>query len=410
MDLSFFIAKRYIFTKRNFQFISVITFLSLIGIAIGVAALIIVLSIFNGFQELTKQQFIGFDPHLRILPKNADWINLDSINISKIKNISGVNIVTSNISSKSIITKNQALQTVSINSIDEKYSEFYSGIKNSIILGKWQLSNDNSMPGIILGTSLAANLNAYPGDTVTLFSSSEIEQFLTRFHVNSGYSLIVTGIFASNIKDYDFTMAFITNNSAHLLFNPPVNSVTSIDIKVNNINNILLIKNHLESTLNKVLKVITWQDLNPDLFYIMRFERFSTFAVLSIIVILAVFNVLISLSMTVIEKHRDIGILKSMGAETKTIYKIYLFEGLLIGSIGTFFGTAIGLAFCYGQINYKWFKIDTSKYIIDSIPMNIQFFDIVFIICFALFLSGLAAIYPAYRAGNTLIIDSIRSE
>jgi lipoprotein-releasing system permease protein len=410
MNLSFFIAKRYIFTKRNFQFISVITFLSLIGIAIGVAALIIVLSIFNGFQDLTKQQFIGFDPHLRILHKNSDWINLDSINITKIKEISGINILTSNISSKAIITKNQSLQVASINSVDETNTEFYSGIKNSLILGNWKFSNDNSMPEIILGTSLASNINAYPGDTVTLYSSSEIEQFLTSFHVNSGYNLIVSGIFASNIKDYDYTLAFIANNTAQQLFNPPVNSVNFIDIKVNDVENIPAIKSQLESNLSKNLKVITWQDLNPDLFYIMRFERFSTFAVLSIIIILAVFNVLISLSMTVIEKRRDIGILKSMGAETKTIYKIYLFEGLLIGCIGTFLGTVIGLVFCYGQINYKWFKIDTAKYIIDAIPMNLNFFDITFIICFALLLSGLAAIYPAYRAGNTLIIDSIRSE
>jgi lipoprotein-releasing system permease protein len=410
MNLSFFIAKRYIFTKRNFQFISVITFLSLIGISIGVAALIIVLSIFNGFQELTKQQFIGFDPHLRILPKNSDWISLDSINLTKIKEISGIDILTTNISSKAIITKNQALQVVTINSVDMTNSEFYQGIRKSLIFGKWKFARDENMPGIILGASLASSLGAYPGDTITLYSSSEIEQFLTSFHVNSGYSLIITGVFATNIKDYDYTLAFITNNSAQSLFNPPVSSVTSIDIKVNDVENIPKLKNQLESLLSKNLKVITWQDLNPDLFFIMRFERFSTFAVLSIIIILAVFNVLISLSMTVIEKHRDIGILKSMGAETRTIYKIYLFEGLLIGSIGTFFGTVIGLIFCYGQIHYKWFKIDTTKYIVDAIPLNLQFFDIAFIVCFALFLSGLAAIYPAYRAGNTMIIDSIRSE
>ena len=410
MKIELKVALRYIITKRSFHFISVITFLSLIGITVGVAALISVLSIFNGFQDLTKAQFIGFDPHLRIIPQKGAWIRVDDTLISKLRAIPQVKLATTTISGRVVGINDKELQVFSLVSIPKDDNDFLSGVKKTTIFGNFSINTNDGFPAIVMGNALADRLRILPGDTIKLVSPKMIEQSVVGFQRQREVRAVLTGIYNSNIKDYDIMYGFSADTLGKLLLNPKRGTYSSIDIKLNNIDDLDYTKNLISGIINNPeYKIQSWQELNPDLFSIMRFERFATFSILSIIIVLAVFNVLVSLSMTVVEKRQDIGILKAMGASSRTIRNIFLWEGLIIGIISTFTGTAIGLFVCWGQINYKWFKVDATKFIIDSIPVAVNTQDVIIVALFSLFLTTVATIYPAYRAASTQVIEAIRT-
>ncbi|GAB1371487.1 ABC transporter permease [Candidatus Kapaibacterium sp.] len=411
MKVEQFIAFRYIITKRTYHFISIITILSLIGITVGVAAIIAVLSIFNGFQVLTKSQFIGFDPHIRIIPESGAWINFQDSLYNEISKIEEIEIISKNIQGRIIGSNRSELQVFTLVTVPEDKSYYLDGVRKSTIFGKFSISSDNRLPNIVIGNAIADRLRVSIGDTIRLLSAKQVEQAIVSFARQREVKAIVSGIFMSNIKDYDITYGFSSDVLGKLLFNPKIGAVSAIDIKLKNIDDLNNIKSKLENYINDdKFKVITWQELNPDLFNIMKFERFATFAILSIIIFLAVFNVLVSLSMTVVEKRQDIGVLKALGADNKIISRIFIWEGIAIGIVSTLAGTLLGLGFCYGQINFKWFKIDGSKFIIDAIPVEVVAMDVITVAVFSLVLTSLAKIYPSIRASSTTVIESIRSE
>jgi lipoprotein-releasing system permease protein len=243
-----------------------------------------------------------------------------------------------------------------------------------------------------------------------LLSPRSIERIISGVGLRGTQPALVTGIFNSNIKDYDSRFGISSDILAKSILNPKIGFVNSIDLRIKDIKHLDAMKSKISGILPNDLQILTWQDLNPDLFAIMKFERFATFAVLSIIIMLAVFNVLISLSMTVIEKRRDIGVLRSIGASGKAIRNIFVYQGLIIGFVSTVIGTALGLFVSFGQINYKWLKVDSSKFIIDAIPVAVDSTDVWIIAAFSLILSTIATIYPARRASDMDIIGSIRTE
>ncbi|MBE2188060.1 MAG: ABC transporter permease [Desulfobulbaceae bacterium] len=410
MKFEYFIALRYIFAKRSFNFITVITVLSIIGITVGVAALIVVLSIFNGFQNMTKKQFLGFDPHIRIVPKEGNWFDPKELT-KQIAKIEMTESIVESYNSKVIGFNNNQVQVFELLAVDSKKEDFYQGIKRATIFGKFNLETDNPrLPGIVVGNVLADKLRVLPGDTLMLLSPRSIEKIITGVGLRGTQPAVVTGIFNSNIKDYDSRFGISSDILAKSILNPKIGFVNSIDLRIKDIKHLDVMQSQLSVILPNDLQILTWQDLNPDLFAIMKFERFVTFAVLSIIIMLAVFNVLISLSMTVIEKRRDIGVLRSLGASGNAIRNIFVYQGVIIGFVSTVIGTALGLFVSFGQINYKWLKVDSSKFIIDAIPLAVDSADVWIIAAFSLILSTIATIYPARRASDMDIIGSIRTE
>lgn len=410
MKFEIFIALRYIFAKRSFNFITVITALSIIGITVGVAALIVVISIFNGFQNITKQQFLGFDPHIRIVPKEGNWFNSGQL-LNEIKQHDNVAEAVESYNSKVVGINNNQVQVFELLALDESQKDFYSGIELATIFGKFKLiTDDKIMSAIVLGNVLADKLRVLPGDTLTLLSPRSIEKIISGVGMRGAQKAFVAGIYNSNIKDYDSRFGFSNDLLAKAILNPKIGEINSIDIRLHDLKYIEQTTSEFNKIISDNLQILTWQDLNPDLFAIMRFERFSTFAVLSLIIMLAVFNVLISLSMTVIEKRRDIGVMRSIGASKVNMRNIFIYQGIIIGLLSTFLGVIIGLFVSYGQINYKWFKVDSSKFIIDAIPLDLHMADIWVIAIFSLILSSLSALYPAKRAADVEVINSIRTE
>ncbi|MFP4527328.1 MAG: FtsX-like permease family protein [Candidatus Kapaibacterium sp.] len=407
MNLPLKIALRYIFSKHSFNFITVITAISLVGITVGVAALIVVMSIFNGFRELTESQIVGFDPHLRITPAEGGWLDNPQEITNKLDSIREIESYSSALSGRVVAMKGSNLQVFTLNAISEPHSDYYDGMRSSTGYGHFEFEG-HTLPGLVIGAGLADRIRVLPGDTVRMMSPGMIESSIRTFRLRRGIEFLVTGIFMTNIKDYDIRYGFAGFDSGKRLFSPPDASISQIDIRTNDLDNIESIKRRVASLMPEGVRVESWRDLNRELYEVMQFERMASFAVLSLIIIIAVFNVLASLTMTVVEKHADIGVLKSLGATDRMINRIYIYEGALIGVISSVVGGMLGVGLCLGQINFKWFRVDTSKYIIDAIPVSLYAGDVALVMIFSLSLAILATIYPARRAASTRAIEAIR--
>ena len=405
MHLSSKIALRYIFSKRSFNFITVITVISIIGITVGVAALVSVLSIFNGFQTITERQIVGFDPHLRIAPESGEKIkDVDKI-IKIIENDKNISAYTPVVQGRVVAVTNEFMHVFTLNAIPPEHISYIDSIRDDLYMGSFDPGRKGS---IIVGTALSNKLKLLPGDHLNLFSPELIESSIRSYNMASPVKTKLTGIFQTNIRDYDIQYGYSDLSSARKLFK--TSGYNYIDIRLKNIDKLDARLDDLSNVLPEGFKILSWKDLNRDLYNIMQFERMASFIIMSIIIVIAVFNIFASLTMTVVEKQKDIAVLKSIGMTAKSIKNIFLKEGIFIGVISTIAGILLGLGLCYGQIHFKWFKVDTSKYIIDSIPVVINYSDIFIIALFSMILSALTTIYPAKKAAEGKIIESLRSE
>lgn len=409
MNITLRIALKYLTTFRFNHFITYITFISIIGIVIGVAALIIVISIFNGFGEFTENQLQTYDPHLRIIPKKGVWINNYEEILKKMKNIPEISHSYPVINGRVIIAKDKSLKSIILNCIKEEDFDRLEGFKNAKVYGMSNIVPQGKNVNLVLGAIIADDMRILPGDTIRLMSLNMIEKSLVSLSYSPGVQSLVSGIFQTNNIEYDNEFAFIDFETGRYILSPPPNSASMIDIELFDGAKTSHIKSQIEKILPE-LKILTWYDLHKELYNIMKLEQLGVFVVLSLIILIAVFNVLASLAMTVVEKKQDIGILMSMGATPQMIRKIYTNIGILIGTFSTFLGTMIGLGLCYGQIYYGWVKLSTTKFVISSLPVSVYSKDIILICCFSLLISFLATIYPAKRAANMKVIDAIRTE
>lgn len=407
MSIESFIAWRYLKSKRKMGFITIISLISIIGVMIGTAALIVVLSVFNGFNGLVTSLLVGFDPHIRIeKPKNENISNLDSLEriISGIKEIKSFSPV---ISEKAMIITGQINRVIIINGVDDKKIGEVSGVKNKIINGKFEFEDNAELKSIVLGLTLADRLGVIKGDTVFLVSSSGMDNSILQFSNPKVMKLKVIGIFESNNKDYDNFYAYISLSAAKELFDT---DYSTIEVRLNDINNSLKVKKEIENVLPAGFTVLTWYDLHKDLYSIMKIERWVAYIILCLIIAVATFNILGSLTMTVIEKKRDIGVMISFGFTKKKIARIFMLQGLLVGVIGTVLGCLLGLILCILQIKFGLFPLDPNIYIISALPVELRWTDFIYVSFASILICFLATIYPSRRAANLLPIDAIRWE
>jgi lipoprotein-releasing system permease protein len=409
MGFESFIARRYLVTKRKARFISIITLLSVIGITIGVAALIIVLSVFNGFNSLVTDILVSFDPHLRIEAAEGGAIP-DYGTVSQVletdKRIAAFSPA---VSGRAMMIVRNINRIITVRGVEQDRAAEISGLDESLVLGRLYLNRPDGSDGIVLGIGLADRLNAMIGDSVTIISPVGMEAALTRFGQPVVRRYVVSGIYESRNQDYDSHYAFVSISSARRLFNL-VEDITGVEIRLHNFQQSNTVKKDLLAALGAGYSVHTWYDLHRDLYSIMEIERWAAYIILSLIIAVATFNILGSLTMTVIEKRRDIGVLKSMGATNREIVRIYLLEGILVGLIGSILGSILGYLVCYVQIHYHVFPLDPTVYIIPALPVKIQTTDFFTVGGAALLLSSIAALYPARRAARISPAEAIRWE
>jgi len=408
MNFETFIAKRYLISKHKINFITIISFISISGITVGVAALIVVLSVFNGFGSLVTSYLMSLDPHIRITAISNEGeqeiIKVDEL----LSNRKEIKAYSPFIEGK-ILSYNKGLtQVLNLKGISEESVNNVYLLSDNIVDGVDSLNQKSS--NAVVGLQLADKLQVFTGDTLLLISPSNIEQAITQLSLPLSRKIIVSGIFSSKNNDYDGGYIFCSLKDAQYLFGYK-NNFQGYDIRLNDIDNSNKIKKELQAQLDpNKFSVSTWYDFHQELYSVMQVERWTAYIILSLIIAVATFNILGSLSMSVIEKRRDIGILRSMGVTEKSVLKIFMFEGLLIGIIGTLLGVIIGYIICYIQINYNIYPLDPSQYKIDSLPIEVRFSDFFFISGASMILSFLASLYPAKRAAKVNPISAIKWE
>ena len=247
-------------------------------------------------------------------------------------------------------------------------------------------------------------------DSVLLISPANIEQAITQFSLPLSKRVYVSGVFSSKNSEYDGGYIFCSLKDAQYLFGYK-NNFQGYDIRLGDISNSSKVKQILQSKLDlNNYSIETWYDFHQELYSVMQIERWTAYIILLLIIAVATFNILGSLSMSVIEKQRDIGILRSMGATENSVLKIFMFEGLLIGIIGTLLGVIIGYAICYIQIHYNIYPLDPSQYKINALPVEVRLSDFFFISGASMLLSFLASLFPAKRAAKVNPISAIKWE
>lgn len=395
-------------SKRKLGLVTLISFISVVGVTIGVAALVIVLSVFNGFSGLVTSILVNFDPHIRVeYQKQVDAAAYEPV-VKFAQTQGELQGISSFAIGKAVVVSRNLNRVINVKGIDVSTIGGVSGLKDKLVLGSLDLAGPRSN-GIVLGMTLADRLGSVIGDTVSVVSlaGSEVallqlgQPLIRRFHV--------VGIYESNNKDYDSFYAYVSLGAAQSLFGMS-NKVSGVELRLKSIGQSESFKHQLTARFGDQFRILTWYDLHRDLYSVMKIERWMAYIILCLIIGVASFNLLGSLTMSVVEKTRDIGILKSMGATNRSIVKIFMFEGILVGVLGSMLGLLLGLLVVWLQDHFHLFPLDPTVYIIPAIPVEVHILDLVIVAVTALALCSLAALYPARRAASFVPVEAIRWE
>jgi len=411
MTYEIFIAKKYFRAKRKTGFISIITYVSIAGVTIGVTALILVLSVMNGFEAEVRSRLIDADAHIRLRKFFTDTIREVDELIQIVQKNPRVVGASPTIYEESMIKSSRTQHPCVVKAIDLNSIDKISNIRKNIILGELDFSekiiDGKKLSGIVLGRYLADRLLALDvDDIVTVFTIPKEGGIFTQPRVMQFY---VAGLVEFGYYEYDRMFSFISLQAGQKLFNMP-GGVSWIEIKVDDYNAADVIAKEIEDELGYPFTTLTWFELNKSLFSWMEIEKWGAFVILSLIIMVAAFNIISSLIMIVMEKTREIGILKSMGATASSIMKIFMYEGIIIGIIGTLLGSILGYTIGFLQMKYKIISLPADVYIINALPVQMHWFDFVAISCVGLILCFLASVYPAFKASRLYPVEAIRYE
>ena len=420
MDYRFQIARRYLASPRSFSLISKITGISVAGVSLGVAALIVVLSVLNGFFDFVRDMLVSFDPHVRIVSTSERGLeSVDSL-VELAGSMPAVKYVAPYVEGKALLRHQGGAdvnKVVIVRGVDSASLSEDTGVVAGIVFGGFDLSTKDGRPGVVIGQRLGARLLLAPGgggqeaSRVALLSAPALERTFTR--VLSGVpfrQFEVRGLFQLEAV-YDESHVFIDLVEAQRLFRMG-SFVSGLDLRLDDLERAAEVKELLSEQLNPAeFTVLTWYDLQKSLYDVMRLEKWGASLVLILIVIVAVFNIVGSLTMIVIEKRRDVGALRAMGMTRKDIRRIFLTEGLLIGALGSGIGLVLGLGLALAQKQFALVPLaGAESFLIDAYPVSIQILDVALISFVALGLCVAASIYPANRASKIEIAEAVAVE
>jgi lipoprotein-releasing system permease protein len=409
MSFEFFIGSRYLRTKQKQAFISLITVLSIAGVTVGVMALIVVIAVMTGFEYDLKSRILGVESHIVIMRHNVPFSDYRNI-LEHVENTDGVEAATPFINSQVILRSSLSLSGAVLRGIDPDSADRV--IKN---LDKVSLKNlketdqrkstSITMPAIILGKELAKNLGVMQGDPVYLISPRGMISPIG--HIPTMKRFRVAGLFESGMYEYDRSLAYIHIKDAQKILRMG-DSVNGIEVRVNDIYNARNIAGRIVKELGFQYWARDWMQMNQNLFSALKLEKTVMFIILALIVLVAAFNIASTLIMMVMEKTKDIAILKAMGATNKSIRKIFVFKGIVIGSMGTILGVCLGFILCTVLKYYQFIELPGDVYYITTLPVKLELLDVVMIASAAMAISFLATLYPARQASKLDPVEAIR--
>lgn len=413
--LEFFIAQRYLRSKNKEKFISITAIFSFIGIMLGVATLIIVMSVMNGFREDFTNRVLGINSHISVFPKERELKNYkEAIKlIEKNPNVKSVNPLIEN---QVMVIANDNTSGVVIKGIEKK--DLLKKDKISINISSFDFNKDFDDNGIIIGQSLAMKLRVNEGGDIKIISPESNSTILGTIPRIKTYRII--GTFNSGMYEYDAGVAFISLEMAQKHFRYD-NSAGALEIYLKNVNDIEKTYSEIEKELkNNSFDIIMldWKQSNSAFINALNVERNVMFIILTLIILVATFNIISSLTMLVNDKNKQIALLRTIGFTKKSIMRIFLLCGLLIGITGTLLGTIIGILFAKNIQNIKiWLEkmfnlelFSPTIYFLTELPSKIILSDIIFIVSLSLLLSFLSTLYPSYKASRTNPAEILRYE
>jgi len=412
------IGLRYLKAKRKSTFISIITFISTAGVTLGVMALIVVLAVMTGFERDLKEKILGTNAHLVVIRSGAPMDDYRSM-MERLQQLPGVEAVTPFIYNQVMLSTGRHVSGVVLRGIDPASDKKVTRLSQTIVQGTMDSLDpprgSDADPGIMIGRELAKHLNLFLGDRVNVVSPTGTITPLGMMPKLKPFK--VTGIFNTGMFEYDSTLAYVSINQAQKFFDLG-DTVTGIQLKVADVYATTELAKKINRTYGPDLYARDWMQMNRNILFALKTEKVVMFIILTLIVLVAAFGIASTLFMVVMEKTRDIAILKTMGARSGSIMKIFVLEGLIIGVVGTVLGVLSGLLISYNlepiidlvqKVTGKNF-FSKEIYYLDHFPSHVVMSDVLIISVTAILISFLATLYPAWQASRMLPAEALRYE
>ncbi len=409
MSFEFFIGGRYLRARQQQAFISFITLLSMAGVTIGVMALIIVISVMSGAESYFKSQILGVESHIVLTRYGGVMPDYQRV-MEKVLKKKGVVSVFPFIYTQVMLRSSSGLSGAVLRGIDPKAAgNQIKGYDASLLMKSLKpektAGQRPSVPGIILGKELAAGLGISRGDTIYLISPKGMISPVG--HMPSMKRFEVTGVFETGFYEYDASLAYIDLKTAQNLLRTG-DAVTAVGVRIHDIYKADEISAAILADLGFPYQTMDWMQMNRNFFSALKLEKKAMFVILTLIILVAAFNIASTLIMMVMGKTRDIAILKAMGATDKSIWKIFVYNGLVIGFIGTLLGTLLGIAGCFFLKHYKIIELPGDVYYFTTLPVQLEGLDVLIIVAAAMAICFLSTLYPAYKASRMDPVEALR--
>ena len=408
-SFEWFVSLRYLRAKRKQKFISLITLISILGVAVGVMALIVVLSVYTGFTEGLRDQIIGVNSHL-IIQSYGGAINDPEAVMAETANVPGVVAQTPMIYTQALITAASNSSGVVLRGIDPASATRVVTIGDKMTSGTLDsLGMATNPPAIVLGRDLARTLQVMPGDRVQLLAPNGP---LTPMGVLPKVRVcVVSGDFSTGMFEYDSNMGYLGLDTARSLAGLDQDqAVHAIEVRVRDVEAANTVAAAISQKLGPGYAVRDWMQLNQNLFAALKLEKLGIFIALDLIILVAALNIISALIMVVMEKTRDIAILKSMGAKTSSIMRIFFYQGLVIGVVGTVLGVLSGLGLCAILKRYQIIELPSNVYPMSTIPIKVVPADVTIIAISALIITLAATLYPSWKAAKVRPAEALSYE
>jgi len=423
MNYEFFVSIRHLSARKSQKFISLNSWISMVGVGLGVMALIVVIAVMSGFSNDLRDKILGTNSHVVVSNINQTTVENYNAVLKNVLSVSGVTAAAPFIINQVMLINGGRVSGVVVRGVDPAKEGTVSDLEKNMIIGSIldlkvnlpSLEDKKNRTGIILGKELSRKMGVVVGDVISMVSP--VSRVTPVGLIPRMKLFKVVGVFESGMYEYDANLAFILLKSAQKFFSMK-DAVSGIEVRVVDIEQAGNVATAIQKKLGFPYHARDWMSMNKNLFSALKLEKIVMFIILVLIIFVAAFNIISTLFMLVMEKAKEIAILKSMGASRKSIIKIYSYQGLIIGLVGTFLGCAAGftivpnlneiVGFIESVFGIVAFPSDI--YYLDRLPSEIQYMDSFLIIIFSIAICLVASLYPAWRASKLDPVDGLRYE
>ena len=408
MSFELFVALRYLFSRRKQTFIYIISLMSIMGVALGVGALVVVLGVYNGLTTDMRDKILGANAHAIVMSYLPSAFENDDGLLDRIRSVKGVTGATPFIYTEVMLSAGNGVKGVVLRGIDPESGPHVLSMLRQMRTGSAADLQREGTPGLIIGEELAKRLGLVEGSRVNLLSPSGQK-------TASGYAprirpFEVVGIFKTGMFEYDSSLAFVSLAAARDVLGLPDKYLSGVELTVDDLFNADQTSARAATELGSPFYVRSWMEMNANLFAALKLEKIGMFILLTMVVLIGSFSIVTTLVMLVMEKTRDIAIMMSMGATRGMIRRIFMLQGSIIGVIGTLLGYALGLSLGWLLKRYQFIKLPENVYTLDHLPISITPTDVIIVGVSAMLLCFLATLYPARQAARLEPAEALRYE